>query len=294
MAITPEEFDAIRKFVHEHSGILINEGKEYLVENRLTILLVQNGCENFLQLYQKLQSDPGPLRTKVIDAMTTNETLWFRDDSFFTALSDHIIPRLMEKAKTQSLVRIWSAACSTGQEPYSVAMLLEERRRQIGPSAPPLNRFTILATDISPSALFIASAGRYSQLAISRGMKNDFLDKYFKKNGMAYELDPTIRNLVKFQSFNLKSSFASFGTFDFIMCRNVLIYFADDLKKQIYGKIHDALAKDGLLAIGASESPRGYTDAFEQVMLGGAAAFRPKGGGSKAASFEPTRLTGNA
>lgn len=296
MAITPAEFDAIRKFVHEHSGILINEGKEYLVENRLTVLLVQNGCENFLQLSQKLQSDTGPLRTKVIDAMTTNETLWFRDDSFFSALSDHIIPLIMDKARGQSMVRIWSAACSTGQEPYSVAMLLEERRRMLGPSAPALNRFSILATDISPSALFIASAGRYSQLAISRGMKNDFLDKYFKKNGLAYELDPTIRNLVKFQQFNLKNVFAPFGTFDFIMCRNVLIYFSDELKKQIYGKLHDSLAKDGLLAIGASESPRGYTDAFEQVMLGGAAVFRPKGGGARAgaATFEPTRLTGNA
>lgn len=280
MGITPEEFNLIRSFIHEHSGILINEGKEYLVENRLTTLMVQNGCDTFMQLYQKLKADTGPLRTKVVDAMTTNETLWFRDDSFFGALTDFITPLLAKKALTQPQVKIWSAACSTGQEPYSVAMLLDDACRRMGAGAPALSKFKITATDISPSAIFIASSGRYSQLAISRGMKPSFLERYFEKKGMAYELTPAIKDLVQFKQFNLKESYAELGTFDFILCRNVLIYFSDELKSQIYQKIHNCLVKDGLLAIGASESPRGYTNSFEQVMIGGSALFRPKAAGA--------------
>ncbi|MBF0187940.1 MAG: protein-glutamate O-methyltransferase CheR [Magnetococcales bacterium] len=284
MSISAEEFKCIRSFVHEHSGILVGDGKEYLVENRLTVLMVQNGCKDFIELHEKLKTDPGPLRAKVIDAMTTNETLWFRDASFFTALSDHIAPALLEKAKRQPKVRVWSAACSTGQEPYSVAMLLDHGRRRMGAGAPPLEKFEILATDISPSAIYMAQAARYSQLAISRGMRPAFLDRYFEKKGMAYEVRPEIRKLVTFKSFNLKESFTSHGSFDFILCRNVLIYFSDDLKRQIYSKLHGALQREGMLAIGASESPRGYTDAFDQVIMGGAAIFRPKSGGVGAAS----------
>jgi chemotaxis protein methyltransferase CheR len=278
MAISKEEFNLIRQFVHDHSGILINDGKEYLVENRLTILLVQNGCDSFLQLHQKLQTDSGPLRTKVIDAMTTNETLWFRDDSFFSAMSNSVVPFLVKKATQQGKVRIWSAACSTGQEPYSISMLISEELQKLGPKAPPKSKFEIVATDISPSAIFIASTGRYSQLAISRGMKKQFLEQYFVKKGLAYETKPEIREVVQFKQFNLKDSFASHGQFDLILCRNVMIYFSDTLKREIYNKLHAGLVRDGLLAIGASESPRGFTNAFEQIMIGGSAMFRPKSG----------------
>nr|CRH07452.1 Chemotaxis protein methyltransferase 1 [Candidatus Magnetococcus massalia] len=285
MAITPEEFKSLCQFIHEHSGILIGAGKEYLVENRLTVLMVQNGCESFTQLHEKLVKDTGPLRSKVIDAMTTNETLWFRDTSFFTALSDFIVPELIKKAKTAPKVRIWSAAASTGQEAYSVAMLLDQGLQKAGAGAPPLDKFSIMATDISPSSLFIAKAGRYSQLAISRGMKQNFLERYFEKKGMAYEVAPQIKNLVEFKQFNLKDPFTGMGPFDFVLCRNVLIYFSDELKRDIYAKIHSSMAPTGFLAIGASESPRGYTNNFEQVMMGGAAMFKPTRGGGAA----PTR-----
>ncbi|HIJ83672.1 MAG: MCP methyltransferase, CheR-type [Magnetococcales bacterium] len=275
MAISKEEFQLIRKFLHDQSGILVNEGKEYLVENRLTVLLVQNGCENFFDLHEKLKKDAGPLRNKVIDAMTTNETLWFRDASFATAVTETVVPHLVAKAATQT-VRIWSAACSTGQEPYSIAMLLHEAVEKMGAKAPGLAKFKILGTDISPSAIVIAKTARYSQLAISRGMKPDFLERYFTKNGMVHEVKPEIRSLVEYKQFNLKDDFSQHGQFDFVMCRNVLIYFSEELKKDIYQKIHRGLAKDGWMAIGASESPRGYTDAFEQVIVKGAALFRPK------------------
>ncbi|MBF0423974.1 MAG: protein-glutamate O-methyltransferase CheR [Magnetococcales bacterium] len=275
MAISKEEFKLISGFLHEHSGILVGEGKEYLVENRLTVLLVQNGCENFRDLYDKLKKDTGPLRNKVIDAMTTNETLWFRDASFATAVTETVIPALIAKAATHP-IRIWSAACSTGQEPYSIAMLLHEGVGNMGAKGPPMAKFKIVGTDISPSAIAIAKAARYSQLAISRGMKPEFLEKYFSKTGMVHEVKPEIRAMVEYKQFNLKDDFSQHGQFDFVMCRNVLIYFNEDLKKEIYQKIHRVLAKDGWMAIGASESPRGYTDAFEQVVVKGAALFRPK------------------
>ncbi|HAT49904.1 MAG: protein-glutamate O-methyltransferase CheR [Nitrospirae bacterium] len=276
MAISKEEFLLIRTFLHDHSGILIGDGKEYLVENRLTVLMVQNGCENFFDLHKKLQKDTGPLRNKVIDAMTTNETLWFRDASFAAVVSEAVLPQLVAKAATQT-VRIWSAACSTGQEPYSIGILLHEEIKKLGAKGPPVSKFKILATDISPSAIMIAKTARYSQLAISRGMKPELLEKYFTKNGMVHEVKPEVRSLVEFKQFNLKDDFEQHGMFDFVMCRNVLIYFSEDLKRDIYRKIHRGLLKDGWLAIGASESPRGYTDVFEQVIIKGAALFRPKG-----------------
>lgn len=275
MAITKKEFQLIRSFLQEHSGILVNDGKEYLVENRLTVLLVQNGCDNFVQLHEKLCKDSGPLQTKVIDAMTTNETLWFRDTSFTTALADFLIPELIKKASRQEVVRIWSAASSTGQEPYSVAMLLDHGLRRLGPSAPPREKFNVVATDISPTAVFIANAGRYSQLAISRGMRLEFLNHYFEKKGMVYQVKPEIKSMVTFKRFNLQQPFTGFTDIDLLLCRNVLIYFSDELRRQIYAKIQKSLARDGVLAIGASESPRGYTNAFEQVIMGGAAMYRP-------------------
>ncbi|MBF0369305.1 MAG: protein-glutamate O-methyltransferase CheR [Magnetococcales bacterium] len=275
MGITPQEFKLIASFLHEHSGILIAEGKEYLLENRLTVLMAQNGCNTFLELHEKLQKDSGPLCTKVIDALTTNETLWFRDDSFFNALNDFIVPHLLEKAKRQSKVRIWSAACSTGQEPYSVAMLLNH----VGGAGVNFSpeKFEILATDISPSAIVMATRGRYSQLAITRGMRKDFLNHYFTKKNMAYEINPAIRQMVTFKRFNLKGPFDSLGKFDFVLCRNVLIYFSEQLKCEIYDKIHRALNRDGFLAIGASESPRGLTTAFRQKRVGKAVLYKPVG-----------------
>ena len=190
MAITREEFQLIRTFLFEYSGILIGNSKEYLVENRLLVFLVQNGCESFLDLHKKLQADNGPLRSKVIDAMTTKETIWFRDTSFLNALEHFIIPKLIEKARRGNRIRIWSAACSTGQEPYSVAMLLDSALEKMGTAAPSRSCFSLLATDISPSSILTAKSGQYSQLAISRGMRPEFLSRYFTKKGMIHTVVP--------------------------------------------------------------------------------------------------------
>ncbi|MBF0379586.1 MAG: protein-glutamate O-methyltransferase CheR [Magnetococcales bacterium] len=266
MAISNKEFKLISEFLKEHSGIIIKPGKEYLVENRLTIMLVQNGCDNYLQFYQKLQKDSA-LRTKFVDALTTNETLWFRDNTFFDGLEDHIIPQLLEKSKNQSKIRIWSAASSTGQEIYSVGMLLDHVARKKGIRFEP-RKFELVGTDLSTSALQIAKLARYNQMAISRGMRKDFLTRYFVKSKLAYEVAPNIKNLVSFKQFNLKNSFISMGKFDLILCRNVLIYFSDDFKKDIYSKLRTALSRDGYLAIGGSETPRGLTTSFKQFKAG--------------------------
>jgi len=191
------------------------------------------------------------------------------------ALERDVVPWLVERA-SRGKVRIWSAACSTGQEPYSVAMLLDralERKPSLSAS-----RFEILATDLSPSALYIAGTGRYSQLALSRGMRDDFKNRYFTKRGPTYELVPKIRSMVSFKQFNLVDSFSLLGKFDLILCRNVLIYFSEEIKRNVYAKLVSSLHPDGMLSIGSSESPRGITDAFSQALIGRAALYRPNRG----------------
>ena len=274
MAITPEEFRCIGQFMREHSGIDIQPGKEYLVEGRLTSLLAQHGCQTFTQLCQKLVRDTGPLRAQVIDALTTHETLWFRDESFFSALADVVLPQLLEKARRKGTVRIWSAATATGQEAYSLAMLLDSVGRKRDPNFN-FGSFFILGTDISASSLEVARKGRYNQMAMSRGMRPGFLERYFTRTGDLYEVIPEIRQAIQFKPFNLKDSFASLGQFDLILCRNVLIYFAEPLKRQICERIQTALLRpNGYFAIGASESLLGMDAGFRHVAVGRAVLYQ--------------------
>ncbi|MBF0381193.1 MAG: protein-glutamate O-methyltransferase CheR [Magnetococcales bacterium] len=275
MAITANEFQLISAFVKEHSGICLTAGKEYLLESRLGGLMRRNGCETFLELHKKLQQGVGNLRSEVIDSLTTNETLWFRDNSFFSAMADSIIPMLLEKARTKSRINIWSMASSTGQEAYSVAMLIDNIARIKGASAQ-VGKFKIFASDISPSAIAMASKGQYSQLAITRGMRKEFLTKYFVEKDNTYQIDAKIMRMVDFKQFNLKDSYFRLGKFDLILCRNVLIYFSDDMIRNIYSNIHSVLEKDGHLAIGSTESPRSHTTQFDQILMNGAAFFKPK------------------
>jgi len=275
MAITREEFDLFRRYIKDKSGITLNYGKEYLVESRLSVLMAQNGCNSYREFYTKVSLNSNGLGKKVIDAMTTNETLWFRDATFYKALENKIMPWLIEKAKTKT-VRIWSAACSTGQEPYSIAMLIDAALRKAGSNAPPREKFQIIASDISPSAIFMAVSGRYSQLAISRGMPPQYLSKYFKKDGMVYSIDEKIRKMVTFRQLNLKDSVASLGRFDLICCRYVLIYFTDEFKREIYRKFYKAMHPDSLLAIGATESIRGCSEDFNSLIVERGVLYHPK------------------
>ncbi|MEO5348239.1 MAG: protein-glutamate O-methyltransferase CheR [Magnetococcus sp. YQC-3] len=274
MAISPEEFQWIRQFMRDHSGVDLQPGKEYLVESRLAPLLARNGCRTFTQFFQKVGRNEGGLPERVVDLLTTHETLWFRDKSFFDALADTILPRLLEKSR-RSPVRIWSAAAATGQEAYSVAMLLDFVGRGMDPSFT-FKSFFILGTDISTSSLATAQQGRYTPMAISRGMRSGFLERYFHWDGDEYAVVPEIRQAVQFRPFNLKNAGGDLGKFDLILCRNVLIYFADDLKRQICSRMLHALARpDGYLAIGASESLMGMDAGFKQVSVGRAVLYQP-------------------
>lgn len=274
MAISKEEFDLFRKFIKEKCGITLVEGKEYLVENRLTVLMIQSGAETFTELYKLVISD-NTLAAKVIEAIVTNETLWFRDNSFFELLNGKVVPWLVDKAK-RSKVRIWSVASSTGQEAYSVGILVNEACIAAGNPALK-NKFEVIGTDISPSAIFMAISGRYSQLAMSRGMRKEYLEKYFKKDGAAYELDESIRSMVQFKKMNLLDNLIGLGSFDFVMCRNVLIYFSDEIKRDIYSKLHKNMNNSAVLVIGATESSAAYTDDFTQRSIGGSVLYTPKG-----------------
>jgi chemotaxis protein methyltransferase CheR len=274
-SITPQEFEQITTIIHNYSGINIGAGKEYLIENRLGSLMKNKNYDSYFHLIGQLKRAPGPLHTEVIDALTTNETLWFRDNSFFAALTSSVIPMLLEKARSRSRINIWSMACSTGQEPYSVAMLIDSVANKTGATSQ-LGKFNILASDISTSALAIATKGNYSQLAITRGMRTEFLAKYFIKNDDTYDVSPKLKRMVRFRQFNLQNSYNTLGTFNLILCRNVLIYFDNDSIRKIYKNIHSVLDKDGLLAIGSTESSRSHTTQFDQVLMDGAAFSKPK------------------
>jgi len=235
--------------------------------------MAQSGCANLKDLYKKISLNGNALGKKVIDAMTTNETLWFRDSTFVDAVENKVVPWLVKKAYKQT-VRIWSAASSTGQEAYSMAMLIDSALRKAGAGAPPASRFQIIGTDISPSVIFMAVSGKYSQLAVSRGMRPEFLTRYFKKDGVVYSVDEKLRNMVTFKQLNLKDSFLTMGKFDLILCRYVLIYFTDELKLKICSKFHRALQPDSLLTIGATESIHGAKE-FTRILTGKSTLYYP-------------------
>lgn len=255
-SLSSTEFQLFKKYIHDQCGIDLNEDKAYLIETRLSKLLIDSGLSTFEALYQTLKNNRDPhIATRVIDAMTTNETLWFRDKTPWLILVEKLLPRYIEefRARKRSRVRIWSAAASTGQEAYSTAMCINDYliKHQIVDIR--LSDFEIVATDISQNVLEIARRGHYDNISIMRGLEQPIRDRYFQKTGAVWELNDGIRNQVRFEQFNLQNSFLFMGRFDLIFCRYVLIYFSDTLKKDIFEKIARGLYPGGVLVIGASE-----------------------------------------
>lgn len=276
MVLTPEEFQKLAEVIFRHSGIQLPPGKEYLLQSRMLPLFSEFNLESYAVLIDRLdQASHRPyLLGRVIDAITTNETLWFRDDSFFTPLAAHLLPRLIRTARSRP-VRLWSAACSTGQEPYSLAILIQEELRQSkAPSSLP-KAIEIVATDINERVLQQAAEGVYNQLAISRGMRQPMLDRYFTPEGIGYRLRPEIRAMVRFSHFNLQNPFTPLGTFDLILCRNVLIYFPIDRRRDICRRFQECLRPDGHLVVGAVESLREIGDSLKPEWLDGYPFYRP-------------------
>ncbi|RLC08894.1 MAG: protein-glutamate O-methyltransferase CheR [Deltaproteobacteria bacterium] len=263
--ITPDEVNLISRYIHRVSGILLDQTKAYLIESRLGRLVEEMGLSSYRALYEKVRFDGSKtLERKIIDAITTNETLFFRDASPFQLLQHKILPDLIDRRSGKSSgllpisIRIWSAGCSTGQEVYSIAIVLKEL-------LPDLRKFRIklLGTDISDSAIAQASYGQYSKFEIERGLPRDKLLKYFNANGNHWKVKDEIRAMATFKKQNLMESFLGLGRFDIIFCRNVAIYFPLEDRKKLFEKIANSLEGDGYLIIGASESLTGICSRFE-------------------------------
>lgn len=275
--ITKTEFDLFREMIEKECGISIGDEKAYLLETRLSRLLIENGCDNFSQFYSKTKADLN-LRTKIIDAMTTNETLWFRDNSPYVTLREHLFPQFIDQIRKgqKKQFRVWSAACSSGQEPYSMSMIAHELAR-LGKGSELINGgLSITATDLSSSVLFIAKTGRYDPISISRGMPDDLRDRYFKQEGRVFVLDQKVREMVQFQQMNLMKPFDGMGKFDIVMLRNVAIYFSAEFKINLFKKISKVLNPDGYLFLGASESLYGYSEDYNRLEYGNGSYYQVK------------------
>ncbi len=259
--VTAASFDYVRVLVREEAGIVLEPGKEYLVDSRLGSLARREGIASLDALVDSLRSGKAPeLRRKVLDAMTTNETTFFRDTEPFELLRTTILPRLIAARAGVRRLRIWYAASSTGQEPYSVSMLIREHFPEL--LAWQLDQF---ATDISQPVLERARAGIYSQLEVNRGLPVQLLLKYFVKKGLDWQLSDSIRKMVTFQELNLNRPWPLLQKFDLVFIRNVMIYFDVDAKKRILSRIHGLLPPDGYLFLGAAETTFNLDPRFERL-----------------------------
>lgn len=271
IGITKEEFNSLRNYIEESCGIRVGDEKSYLIESRLSQLVLHEHCCNFREFYDKAKTDQtGRLKDKIIDAITTNETMWFRDERIWNTLENYVLPKLLSAQKGDTKVRIWSAGCSTGQEPYSLAMLLMKLKQKQDIN---LEKVEIIATDISPQALYIAIAGKYNQIEMARGIPNDLKAKYFSQNGNIWSINDTLRSMIQFQKLNLQDDFFQLGTFDLIFCRNVTIYFSESFKKDFFTRLSKMLNPQGILILGASESLFEYASDYTMTEQNGSILY---------------------
>jgi chemotaxis protein methyltransferase CheR len=278
--VTPADYDYLRKFLKERSGLDLAIDKQYLVESRLLPLARKASLPGIPDLVLKIRNGDGRLATDVVEAMTTNETFFYRDKIPFDHLRDTILPDLIRARSARKTLRIWSAASSTGQEPYSIAMCVKEMGAALAGW-----RVEIIATDLSQEVLEKCRAGVYSQFEVQRGLPIQQLMKYFTQLGEIWQLSADIRAMVQFRQLNLLQDFSHLGTFDVIFCRNVLIYFDQDTKAVIFERMAKCMEADGTLLLGAAESVVGITDAFRPIadrrglyQLNPARSGRPMGG----------------
>lgn len=259
--MTPQEFAFLRTYVKQRSGIDLGDDKGYLVECRLIPVAREAGLGTLGELVATLSAaHEGELSRKVVEAMTTNESSFFRDRVPFENFREAMIPHFLEQRVRQRTMRIWCAAASTGQEPYSLAMaVLEESQRLAG------WRTDILATDLSSAVVSRGQRGTFSQFEVQRGVPIQLLMKYFDQRDDRWEVREAVRRLVRWRVFNLLETYASLGRFDIIFCRNVLIYFDRQTKADVLARMAAALEPDGFLVLGAAETVVGLTDRFEPV-----------------------------
>lgn len=274
MPLNTADLDYLRSLVLKRSGIVLGEEKAYLMESRLLPVARVEGMNTTTELVERLrQTQAGKLADAVVDAMTTNETLFFRDVHPFEALKKIVLPETIQARTPERKLHIWCGACSTGQEPYSISMMIREHFPQLGGW-----EIKILATDLSKEVLGRARRGVFSQLEVNRGLPAPMLIKYFKQSGTTWELKPEIRQMVEFREFNLIEPWPPMPVFDIVFMRNVLIYFDVPTKQKILGGIRQRLRKDGVLFLGGAETTLHVDDAYERVPYEKSSFYRPKAG----------------
>ena len=259
--MTPDDFDYLRRLLKERSGLTLSAEKDYLLESRLTPVARRLGLAGLGEIVGQLrQPGSAALAIAVTEAMTTNETFFFRDRIPFDHLRDTIMPVLIAARAREKRIRIWCSAAAAGQEPYSIAMLLQAMAPQLAGF-----RVDILATDLSSEVIERAKAGVYSQFEVQRGLPIQLLVKHFSKNGDGWEIAPELRAMVQFRTLNLLHDFSPLGQFDVVFCRNVLIYFDQPTKSAVLHRVARQMPDESYLILGAAETVVGLTDAFKPV-----------------------------
>ena len=278
--MTPQDYEFLRRLLKARSGLVLSSEKHYLVESRLLPVARKHGLGNLTRLVARLRApDAEPMIVEVVEAMTTNESFFFRDKLPFEHFRDTIMPALLAARASSRRIRIWSAAAATGQEPYSLAIALKEMGRELRGW-----RIEIIATDLSTEVLEKAKSGVYSQFEVQRGLPVMMLIKYFAQVGETWHIAPELRGMVKFMPLNLLDNFAHLGHFDVVMCRNVLIYFDQVTKIRVLERIADVTERDGFLMLGGAETVVGLTDRFRPVPDKRGIYAQPAGAGLRGAS----------
>ncbi len=276
MTLTAQEFAFISGLVRRDAAIVLETGKEYLVEARLLPLARQSGLPTVSEFVIRAQQKPEPdTYRKIVDALTTNETSWFRDGEPFAALTHTVLPDLLPNRAANRSLRIWSAACSSGQEPYTISMVLQE-------AIPAGWSYEILATDISTEMLGRAESGMFSQLEINRGLPATMLVRHFERHGANWRVSPSLQKPITFKRLNLSQPLPPMQQFDVVFLRNVLIYFDVETKRSVLQRVRNLLKPDGWMFLGAAETTIGIDDRFERVSTGRTSAYRLKAGSSSA------------
>ncbi|MEQ8762608.1 MAG: protein-glutamate O-methyltransferase CheR [Planctomycetota bacterium] len=271
MPIQPRDFEVIRRLVESDSGILLPTDKSYLVEMRLERLARDEG-RSLEEILDGLHAGWAAMQSRVVDAMTTNETFFFRDVFPFQVLTHEVLPALIRARQDRRRLRIWSAACSTGQEPYSLVIAIRE-------SCPELLgwELEVLATDLSQRALERAREGWYTAVEVHRGLTQKQVEQYFHPDGRGFRIEPSLRQAVEFRQMNLVQKLPPLEPFDIVFIRNVLIYFDIDTKRRVVSEVESVLRPDGALFLGNGESLQGFDTTIERRGLGKAGYFQRSG-----------------
>jgi chemotaxis protein methyltransferase CheR len=272
MSLAPLDFEFLQTLLKKHTAIVLESGKEYLAETRLAPLVSEHGCVSLQELLGRLRRESfSGLHRKVLDAMTNNETWFFRDAHPFTALTETVIPELMKRRAPLREIRFWSAACSSGQEPYSIAIAVRENFDLVK------WKFHILATDFSNTVLERARTGVYRQMEVNRGLPARLLTRYFVQQGLHWQLKPDVADMVDFRFLNLAEPWGIVvPRSDVVFLRNVLIYFDVETRKTILTRIRRVLAPDGFLFLGCAETTLNLDSEFERVQAGNYVCYKIK------------------